>query len=361
VKLAKRAALAVLCSLLAASASQASTRIQIILDMSGSMAAAAGKQRKADAAREALATALESIPDGTVVALRIYGHRIPRERKSEGCRDSELVIPFAPIDRAAIMTALEGARPLGQTPIEFSLHEAADDFGPPEETEDSNIILISDGIESCGGNPVKLAKELVREGFKIKIYTVGFDVDAQARKQLEEVSAATGATYTDARNKEALAEAVETATFTAIHGEPVRVLKVVPWAESAQVKENVKQQCQPGAALAEELAKSASNVQLVDSTAGGGSGLVLDMRITEAHVVPGGAFSGTKGIGVEGTLTRGRQVVGSFRDYRRSLGGATGVFKGNCGILEHAARAVARDVAAWLAEPTKDARLGDAP
>lgn len=354
------AALALLVAAPAGAAAAAkSTRIQVILDMSGSMAASAGDMSKADAARKAVATALDSIPDGTPVSLRIYGHRVPKQRKAEGCHDSELVIPFEPVDRPAILSALEKARPLGQTPIEYSLQEAAEDFGPPESTDDSVIILISDGIESCGGNPVRLAHELMHEGFKIRIYTVGFEVDTRARKQLAAVSEATGATYTDARDSKGLEEAVRTVTKTAIHGEPVRAPKVVPYAASAEVRPNVKEQCDPGGALAQELAKRAQNVELVDGPLGS-QGLVLEMEITEVHVLPGGIFSGAKAVRVHGTLRRGRTPVGSFEDYRRSLGGATGVFRGACGMLNGAGSAVGADVAEWLAAPSMDAKLGDA-
>jgi hypothetical protein len=350
----RRLAASLLLALLSAGPALADTRVQIILDMSGSMAGRAGDEQKASAARKAVATSLESMPDETPVALRVYGHRVPKDQKTEACRDSELVIPFQPVDRKAIMNALEGAQPLGQTPIEFSLHEAAEDFGPPEASEDAVIILVSDGIETCGGDPIRLARELMREGFKIKIFTVGFDVDEKARRQLQAVSEATGASYVDARDSTGLEEAMETVTKVALHGEVVRAPRSVPYAESARVREAVRAECDPGAALAQALVEASPNVQLVDGQLGR-RGLTLEMQITNVRVNPGGVFSGTKAISVEGTLRRGSKALGSFAISRSSLGGATGLFRGNCGILDRAARAVAQDIALWLEDPQANA------
>jgi hypothetical protein len=354
----KRLAGALVLALLSSGPALADTRVQIILDMSGSMAGVAGNERKASAARKAVATALQSMPDKTHVALRLYGHRVPKDQKAEACRDSELVIPFQPIDREAILNALERAQPLGQTPIEFSLHEAAEDFGPPETSEDAVIILVSDGVETCGGDPVRLAHELVREGFKLKIFTVGFDVDEEARQQLQAVSQATGASYVDARNPASLKEAMETVTKVALGAEVVRVPVRVPYAQSTRVHEDVRAQCDPGGALAEALAQAWPSVELVDGELGR-RGLTLEMQITSVRANPGGLFSGPKAISVEGTLRRGNQKLGSFEARRNSLGGPTGVFRGNCAMLDKAAHAVAEDVALWLEDPKPDSRLGE--
>ena len=354
----RRFAASLVLALLSAGPALADTRVQIILDMSGSMAGRAGDEHKASAARKAVATSLKSMPDETPVALRLYGHRVPKDQKAEACRDSELVIPFQPIDRQAIMNALEAAQPLGQTPIEFSLHEAAEDFGPPEASDDAVIILVSDGIETCGGDPIRLARELMREGFKLKIFTVGFDVDEKARQQLQAVSEATGASYVDARDSTGLEEAMETVTKVALHGEIVRAPRIVPYAKSARVRDTVRDECDPGGALAQALAEASPKVQLVDGKLGR-RGLTLEMQITDVRVNPGGIFSGTKAISVEGTLRRGSKALASFAARRNSMGGATGLFGGNCGILDHAARTVAEDIALWLEDPQPDSRLGE--
>jgi hypothetical protein len=102
---------------------------------------------------------------------------------------------------------VDRATPRGQTPLTYSLEQAARDFGPASD-EERVMILVSDGAESCGGDPAAAARALQAQGFKLKVHTVGFDVDAAARAQLEALSNATGGEYHDARNADALAQSL---------------------------------------------------------------------------------------------------------------------------------------------------------
>lgn len=192
-----------------------SARIQIVLDVSGSMRSSLGSQVKIDAAKSAIRQTVAGLPDGSVVALRYYGHRVAQERKDESCRDTELVVQFQPLDKARFLGALDKAVPRGQTPIAYSLQQAAQDFGAPSD-EERAMILVSDGIETCGGDPLATVRDLAAKGFKVKVHTIGFDVDAAARAQLEAISAATGGEYFDARSASALADTLGKLTQRAL-------------------------------------------------------------------------------------------------------------------------------------------------
>lgn len=182
-----------------------SARIEIVLDVSGSMRSSLGSEVKIEAAKSAIRQTVAGIPDGSVVALRYYGHRVAQERKDESCKDTELVVQFQPLDKLRFLGALDKAVPRGQTPIAYALQQAAQDFGAPSD-EERAMILVSDGIETCGGDPLATVRELTAKGFKVKVHTIGFDVDAAARAQLEAISGATGGEYFDARSASALAE-----------------------------------------------------------------------------------------------------------------------------------------------------------
>jgi Ca-activated chloride channel family protein len=201
-------ALLLLASLpLAAAGPAAAARVEIILDVSGSMRASLGAETKMAAARKAIRTTLDGIQPGSVIALRLYGHRVPQENKAESCKDTELAFPFQAVDKAAFQAIVDGAQPRGQTPLTYSLEQAAHDFGPASD-EQRTIILVSDGEETCGGDPAAAARSLLAQGFKLKVHTIGFDVDAAARAQLEAISTATGGEYHDARNAAALSESL---------------------------------------------------------------------------------------------------------------------------------------------------------
>lgn len=228
-KLTVRIVIAVLALTCIASSVQAASRIEFILDVSGSMDAMAGKEKKIDAARSAIASTLQSIPDGSVVALRLYGHRVPNKNKAKSCKDSQLVIPFAPINKQQFLSAVNKATPLGQTPIALSLEEAAKDFAEAKD-EETAIILVSDGEETCGGDPAEVAKDLIAKGFKVTIHTIGFDVDTATRAQLQEISRITGGQYRDAKDPLVLAESLQQLTQESlviqkeksVYGEPIR-------------------------------------------------------------------------------------------------------------------------------------------
>ncbi|MDX1385968.1 MAG: VWA domain-containing protein [bacterium] len=207
----------------------ASKRIEIILDVSGSMGALAGGEKKMEAAKKAVANTIGSIPSSANVGLRLYGHRVPNNKKAESCQDSQLVIPFGPVNPTQFQNALNQAMPLGQTPIAYSLELAAKDFGALKD-EEAVIILVSDGKETCGGDPVQVAKDLIAQGFNIKINTIGFDVDAETRAQLEGISQATGGTYMDAKDTAQLSKSLQELTQKSlviekeksVYGDPIR-------------------------------------------------------------------------------------------------------------------------------------------
>ena len=201
---------AVLLAVLAASP-LAAARVEIVLDASGSMRGAAGGATKMEAAKEAVRATVGAIDANSNVALRLYGHRLPSEPKEPSCRDTELVIPFGPLDRERFVAAVEAAQPLGQTPLAHSLEKAAADFGDLGD-EATAVILVSDGEESCGGDPAAVACAFAEAGLELTVHTVGFDVDAAARRQLQEIARCTGGEYRDARDAGELAESLRQLT-----------------------------------------------------------------------------------------------------------------------------------------------------
>lgn len=198
-------------SLLLLAAPLSAARVEIVLDVSGSMRAKAGNITRMEAAQRAIRTTVEAIDPGSNVALRLYGHRLPSEPKEASCRDTELVIPFGPLDRQKFINAVATAQPLGQTPIAYALEQAAADFGEIGN-EAVAIILVSDGEESCGGDPAKTACALRARGLELTVHTVGFGVNDIARKQLQAVATCTGGQYRDANDAGELAQSLQQLT-----------------------------------------------------------------------------------------------------------------------------------------------------
>lgn len=174
--------------------------LELVLDASGSMAGAdPSGGSKIRAARSAVAGVLQRLPGGTAVGVRAYGGQY--EDQARGCTDTRLVVPVGPVQPAAAVAALAGLRPTGYTPLAASLRAAAADLSPDGPR---TVVLVSDGEETCGGDPCAVARELSRDGVGLRVDTVGYGVDAAARAQLSCVAAATGGAYSEAPDGDAL-------------------------------------------------------------------------------------------------------------------------------------------------------------
>ena len=180
---------------LAQSCNTADRSVLLILDASGSMNARLpnGETRIAVAQR-AIKGVAGFVPAEAQLALRMYGAQSPSSRKN--CQDTHLAVPFgaASANGSAITTNVDGAKAQGDTPIGYSLGQAANDF--PAEAKERVIVLVSDGKELPGRSwwPRKAAAK------GSTVHTVGFVVDTAARGQLQAIARATGGSYFERRS-----------------------------------------------------------------------------------------------------------------------------------------------------------------
>ena len=141
----------------------------------------------------------------------------------------------------------------------------------------------------------------------------------------------------------------------------VGILKSATFDKDAAVPAAVKAECDlqtkiPNYVFAEAKGEI-EGLSFVDKP---GAGRTLSLAIKGVAGAGGGAWSGPKQVTIEGKLLEKNKVVGSFVATRFSGGGAFGAYKGTCKILDRCAKALGKDVAGWLMEPTMNARLGDA-
>lgn len=167
--------------------------VVLVLDASGSMGEdAGGGQTRMQAAKQGLRDVIDNVPADSSVGLRVYGASIESGLRS--CKDSELLVPVRPVDKPALLKGVENIEPLGNTPMGYALKEAADDL--PNDGPRS-IILVSDGEENCGADPIEVARQISDSGVDLHVDVVGFQVDATARNQLISIASAGGGTYVD--------------------------------------------------------------------------------------------------------------------------------------------------------------------
>lgn len=185
-----------------------SVAVSVILDASGSMLQRIGGERRIDVAKEVLRELGENIlPEGLPVSLRVFGHDAP------GSCESELFLPLQPLDRVAFAAAVDRVQSVNRarTSIAASLRATFSDFGTARGSR--IVVLITDGEETCGGDPLTEIGRLREEGVDVRLNIVGFAIDDPALRQTFEAWADAGAgAYFDASDSTALGEAVRGAT-----------------------------------------------------------------------------------------------------------------------------------------------------
>lgn len=179
-------------------------------------------ESRIDAAKRALASVIDQIPASTKLGVRLFAHRYggrSNAEKRKSCEDTELMFPIAPPDRPAMKTLVANITCKGWTPLAYSLDQAGKDFANTADVE-RTIVVLSDGEETCGGDPAAVARRLHESGLKIVTDVIGFSVDAQARAQLQQVAAAGGGKYFGADDAVTLARSLAVAVKASVAPPP---------------------------------------------------------------------------------------------------------------------------------------------
>ncbi len=82
-----------------------------------------------------------------------------------------------------IKQKVKDCKPTGITPIEHSLTQAANDF--IDNKSNNIVILITDGIEECGGDPCKARQKLMEKGIIFKPFIIGIGLSPDQIKTFE--------------------------------------------------------------------------------------------------------------------------------------------------------------------------------
>lgn len=181
--------------------------VEIILDASGSMAAEIDGTSMMQLAKESIEKFADSLPDEANVALRVYGYEGTGSDadKELSCSSNKLFYEMEPYDSKKFGEALGQFEPSGWTPVAESLLKAKEDFAEYDGEKNTNIIyLVSDGVETCDGDPVAAAKQLSESNITPLINVIGFNVDSEGQQQLKKVAEAADGTYATVRNMEQL-------------------------------------------------------------------------------------------------------------------------------------------------------------
>ncbi len=146
--------------------------VAVVLDASGSMLQRLDGERRIDLAKAALTELVsEVLPESVDFTLRVFGHK-----EADSCR-TDLEIPVGALNRTAAAASIAGveAMNLAKTPIAETLRLAGADLANRDGPK--LIILLTDGEETCDGDPAAVISELVAASVDVRVNIVGFAID----------------------------------------------------------------------------------------------------------------------------------------------------------------------------------------
>ncbi|SFS64773.1 VWA domain-containing protein [Marininema halotolerans] len=181
--------------------------VSILLDASGSMAEKIGGKSKMDIAKESIKEFASSLPKETKLSLRIYGHKgsNSKQDKAESCKSNEEVYSLANYESSSFQKALNKFKPTGWTPLAAAI-KATEEGINHRQSARQVVYVVSDGLETCGGNPAQAAKNLHTSGVEAIVNIIGFDVDDKGQSALKKVADAGGGKYGTAQSEQDLSE-----------------------------------------------------------------------------------------------------------------------------------------------------------
>ncbi|MGN8647805.1 VWA domain-containing protein [Gracilibacillus sp. HCP3S3_G5_1] len=161
----------------------------ILIDASGSMHAEVQGISKWEAAKQAVVNFAEEIPSEATISLRVYGHEGSSNSadKELSCTSTESIYN-GNYNGTDFEESLNKIDPSGWTPIALALESSIEDI--PVNVGETVVYVVSDGIETCDGDPVQAANNLIKNDIETVVNIIGFDVDNEGQQLLKEVATA---------------------------------------------------------------------------------------------------------------------------------------------------------------------------
>ena len=181
----------------------------IVFDASGSMAGTdmnSPPTPRIAKVKDALARVLPSIAELRKLGLIDYGPGPYNQ-----CDNIKLQLKPTPNASARIMAIVDSLIPAGRTPLTSAVRAAARVLDFPEKT--AVVVLLTDGEETCGGDPCGLARELRAMGLHLTIHVIGYRArdssDVSGVLQSRCLAEETGGLYIAAETVDELAAAFQ--------------------------------------------------------------------------------------------------------------------------------------------------------
>lgn len=185
--------------------------VAVLIDGSGSMKADVPGGNKMMLAKSSIQQFAKDLPEGVQLSLTAFGHKGTGsdEDKMLSCSSIETVYPLEAYQEEKFNNSMEKFGASGWTPLGAAIKQAADELLKASDEHTKTVIyVVSDGIETCDGNPVQAAKEAKEAISELQVNIIGFDVGSKEDQQLKEVAKAGGGEYSAVSNKQELSDEI---------------------------------------------------------------------------------------------------------------------------------------------------------
>ncbi|TGN20509.1 VWA domain-containing protein [Leptospira idonii] len=145
-------------------------------------------------AKEQMTQVLSGLPKDSEVGFVAYGNRIA------GCNSARLYHPIQRGGASAVIGKLYGVVPAGSTPIANTLEIVGEYI--LSENKETDIIFISDGVESCEGDPLAVLHALKTRGKKFNLQIMGIAIDSKGEEDFAKLAAIGNGKYYPVKDKE---------------------------------------------------------------------------------------------------------------------------------------------------------------
>lgn len=183
--------------------------IYILLDNSSSMLGEVDGSTKMEVAREAVDNFASEFPEGVQVSLINYGFGDEDGTDANSCEAIETTYPVGEYESGSFNEALNKYEPVGYTPIAAAIEEVGEQVAGSDAAGSHTIYIVSDGKETCEGDPVSAVENLPQdENVETVLNVIGFDIKDDEVQDLVDITEASGGEYLEAGNTTELENAL---------------------------------------------------------------------------------------------------------------------------------------------------------
>jgi Ca-activated chloride channel family protein len=181
------------------------------------MAGRMGDRTKLELAREAALGFVDGLPTSVQTSLLVFGQQGNNGQagKAKSCSTIDVLAPMS-ADRGSLRTALGQIRAVGWTPLAAGLDRAEALLTASATSGEQVIYVVSDGEETCGGDPVAVARRINSGRTRAIVNVIGFNLPSSEAANLTAVARAGGGGFVN------LSSATELERYTAQVRESIR-------------------------------------------------------------------------------------------------------------------------------------------